>query len=51
MNAPYRPPLKSITGALTGPRAAEPATPRPAVGDRKGVAEGVPTPQEGRTAA
>lgn len=43
MNTPSRPLLKSITGTPTVPRPAEPAAPRTAVGDRKGVAEGVPT--------
>ncbi|WP_405671518.1 hypothetical protein [Streptomyces sp. NBC_01530] len=43
MNTPSRPRLKSITGTPTDPRAAETTPPRTAVGDRKGVAEGVPT--------
>ncbi|MFJ9542377.1 hypothetical protein ACIRPX_34665 [Streptomyces sp. NPDC101225] len=38
MNTPPRPPLKSITPAPTHPRTAEPATPRPAVGEPKGAA-------------
>ncbi|MEU5001030.1 hypothetical protein [Streptomyces sp. NPDC021622] len=41
MSAPTRPPLKSITPAPTGPRRAEQAAPRTAVGEPKGVAEGV----------
>ncbi|MCX5286922.1 hypothetical protein OG870_22870 [Streptomyces sp. NBC_00461] len=43
MNTPSRPSLKSIIGTPAGPRAAEPGAPRPATGDRKEVAEGVPT--------
>ncbi|MEH0423886.1 hypothetical protein [Streptomyces sp. B21-083] len=42
MNTPPRPPLKSITRPATDPRAAEPALPRPAVGDLQEVAGGVP---------
>lgn len=42
MSAPTRPPLKSITPTPTGPRTADQATPRTAVGESKGVAEGVP---------
>ncbi|MBQ0849541.1 hypothetical protein J8N05_15170 [Streptomyces sp. BH-SS-21] len=36
-------PSKSLTRHPTGPQAAAPAGPRTAVGDSKGVAEGVPT--------
>ena len=43
MSAPPRLPLKSITPAPTGPRAAQPAAVRPAVGEPKGAAEGVRT--------
>ncbi|MEU3341392.1 hypothetical protein [Streptomyces sp. NPDC006668] len=38
MNTPPRPLLKSITDAPTGPRAAEPAAPRSAVGEPTGAA-------------
>ncbi|MCZ4602526.1 hypothetical protein O3S80_01785 [Streptomyces sp. Lzd4kr] len=38
MNTPPRPPLKSTTATPTAPRAAEPASPRPAVGEPKGAA-------------
>lgn len=49
MSTPSRPPLKSITGTLTGPRAAEPGSVRPAVGEpkgaaRKGVVTALPRP-------
>ncbi|WP_433919252.1 hypothetical protein OIE50_27955 [Streptomyces canus] len=42
MNAPPRPSLKSITHTPTGPQAAPQAVDTPAVGEPKGVAEGVP---------
>ncbi|MFD7051614.1 hypothetical protein ACFWBS_15875 [Streptomyces mirabilis] len=52
MSAPSRPPLKSITGTPNGPQHADQAPARTAVGEPKGVAEGVPTavrpdPQQG----
>ncbi|MFH9661668.1 hypothetical protein ACH4NF_26650 [Streptomyces sp. NPDC017248] len=44
MTAPSRPLLKSITPAPDQPPAAEPAAPRPAVGEPKGAArQGVPS--------
>ncbi|MFJ9748055.1 hypothetical protein [Streptomyces chartreusis] len=44
MNTPRRPPLKSITDTPTGPGAAEPGAPRPAVGEPTGAArQGVRT--------
>lgn len=44
MTAPSRPRLKSINPAPDQPPAAEPAAPRPAVGEPKGAArQGVPT--------
>ncbi|WP_371645974.1 hypothetical protein [Streptomyces mirabilis] len=51
MTAPSRPPLKSITSP-NGMQHADRATPRTAVGEPKGVAEGVPIairpdPQQG----
>jgi hypothetical protein len=42
MSAPSRPLLKSVTTTPTGPHVARPAGPPPAVGEPKGVAEGVP---------
>jgi hypothetical protein len=42
MTAPSRPPLKSITGTSNGRQHADPAVARTAVGEPKGVAEGVP---------
>ncbi|MGW7079031.1 hypothetical protein [Streptomyces sp. NPDC054866] len=42
MSTPPRPPLKSITHTPTGPHLAVQAAPRTAVGEPKGVAEGVP---------
>lgn len=42
MSTPTRPPLKSVTPTPTGPRIAVPAEPRAALGEPKGVAEGVP---------
>ncbi|MFF2511577.1 hypothetical protein [Streptomyces sp. NPDC058086] len=41
MSTPPRSPLEGQPTATTGPRAAEPSPPPPAVGDPKGVAEGV----------
>ncbi|WEB41356.1 hypothetical protein MOV08_20145 [Streptomyces yunnanensis] len=38
MNTPPRPPLKSITHTPPRPRPAEPAAPRPVVGEPKGAA-------------
>ncbi|MCX4574540.1 hypothetical protein OHB41_15335 [Streptomyces sp. NBC_01571] len=43
MNTPPPLPLEGQRTAPTGPHAAQPAPARPAVGVRKGVAEGVPT--------
>ncbi|MGW0794029.1 hypothetical protein [Streptomyces sp. NPDC002692] len=43
MSTPPPPRLEGQQTAPTGPRAAEPAPARPAVGEPKGVAEGVPT--------
>ncbi|MFF1740657.1 hypothetical protein [Streptomyces mirabilis] len=42
MTAPSRPPLKSITPTTTTPHAAPQPVDTPAVGEPKGVAEGVP---------
>ncbi|MFD9657597.1 hypothetical protein [Streptomyces mirabilis] len=42
MSAPSRPPLKSITDTPNGRHAAQPAPAQAAVGEPKGVAEGVP---------
>ncbi|MFD9513125.1 hypothetical protein [Streptomyces mirabilis] len=42
MTAPSRPPLKSITDTPNGQQHADPAAARTAVGEPKGVAEGVP---------
>ena len=52
MTAPSRSPLKSITPTSNGLQHADRATPRTAVGEPKGVAEGVPIavrpdPQQG----
>ncbi|MFG2366143.1 hypothetical protein ACGFY3_31600 [Streptomyces mirabilis] len=52
MSAPSRPPLKSITPTKTMPDAAPQPVDTPAVGEPKGVAEGVPIavgpdPQQG----
>lgn len=43
MSTPPPPPLEGQQTAPTGPHAAQQIPPRPAVGARKGVAEGVPT--------
>lgn len=43
MSTTPRPRLKSLTPTTTGPRPAEPASPRPDLGEPKGVAAGVPT--------
>ncbi|WP_217234952.1 hypothetical protein [Streptomyces sp. AC555_RSS877] len=43
MNTPLHPPLEGQQTATTGPQDAEQATPEQAVGEPKGVAEGVPT--------
>ncbi|MFF1742981.1 hypothetical protein [Streptomyces mirabilis] len=43
MTAPSRPPLKSITPTTTTPHTAPQPVDTPAVGEPKGVAEGVPT--------
>ncbi|MEU2862444.1 hypothetical protein ABZ672_29525 [Streptomyces mirabilis] len=42
MTAPSRPPLKSITPTINGQQHADQAPARTAVGEPKGVAEGVP---------
>ncbi|MCX4610168.1 hypothetical protein [Streptomyces mirabilis] len=52
MSTPPHPPLEGQQAATTGPQDAERATPELAVGEPKGVAEGVPTavrpdPQQG----
>jgi len=52
MRTPPPPRLKSLTPTTTGPRLAEPTSPRAGLGEPKGAAEGVPTavrpdPQQG----